>query len=71
MSNPNRIAETAVIRKRDYTGEHKYFIVAKTEDGALYEFERNPKTMDAAIMWAEMLEGTTMLNEWVSLVKVM
>ena len=69
--NPNRIDETAVLWKR-VGNESKYFIVAKTEDGFLYEFERNPQSMDAAIMWADMLEGTMMLpNEWVSLVKVM
>lgn len=71
MSDTNvfTIVETAVVRR---SSTETYHIVAKTVDGSLYEMEKQPKTMDSAIMWADMLMGTTLhLKEWAILLVVL
>ncbi len=82
MSEPNKnnpffIVETAVLRRKNpENGLGLYYVIAKTADGLLYQRDDCPQTVDGAIMWAEMLEGTVIVNDaqnptWYPLVKVL
>ena len=71
--NPFLIVETAIVRRNNpENGLGIYSIVAKTSDSFLYEHQETLETIYSAIMWADMLRGTTMIQkDWISLVKVL
>lgn len=63
-TNPNLILETAVLRRRNKdTGLGTYFILARTHEGKVFEYEKSCEVIGKAIMWSEMLEGTVLVTK--------
>lgn len=71
--NPYLITEIAIVTKytkKDSWGN--YFLVAKTSDGMLYQYDKSYPLVGIAALNVELLIDTVMVtNDWTPVTKVM